>query len=220
LAEPSMTCRGLGAPVLVVPLVPALHLLAGREARRAVGAFQLAVHLSAVGFRQCPAGPGSPFRTVSSYPAERAVGRGALCCAPRFSEVAGEVVRFPSSHRVRCPWSPPEFVPAPGRDLDGGRTMHSQAVRRCREPTTSPVTRPCAHRELSLICFDGHSRSGVQPREDVHHGEHGGRRSLALAVRSRRSSRPRSSSCAGVVTARPAGSPRTSIWPGPRCGTG
>ncbi|MFF1931429.1 hypothetical protein ACFVYB_25415, partial [Streptomyces sp. NPDC058228] len=26
---------------------------------------------------------------------------------------------------------------------------------------------------LGLIRFDGHSRSGVQPREDVHHGEHG-----------------------------------------------
>ncbi|MEV6796707.1 hypothetical protein AB0M87_33270, partial [Streptomyces sp. NPDC051320] len=26
---------------------------------------------------------------------------------------------------------------------------------------------------LSLLRFDGHSRSGVQPREDVHHGEHG-----------------------------------------------
>ncbi|MFJ4966908.1 hypothetical protein ACIP6P_31405, partial [Streptomyces sp. NPDC088729] len=26
---------------------------------------------------------------------------------------------------------------------------------------------------LGLIRFDGHPRSGVQPREDVHHGEHG-----------------------------------------------
>ncbi|WP_234345532.1 transposase family protein, partial [Streptomyces griseus] len=26
---------------------------------------------------------------------------------------------------------------------------------------------------VGLIRFDGHSRSGVQPREDVHHGEHG-----------------------------------------------
>ncbi|MDX3771712.1 MULTISPECIES: hypothetical protein, partial [unclassified Streptomyces] len=26
---------------------------------------------------------------------------------------------------------------------------------------------------LGLIRFDGHSRSGAQPREDVHHGEHG-----------------------------------------------
>ncbi|MFF1901484.1 flavoprotein, partial [Streptomyces sp. NPDC058206] len=30
-----------------------------------------------------------------------------------------------------------------------------------------------AHARLGLIRFDGHSRSGVQPREDVHHGEHG-----------------------------------------------
>ncbi|MGW1270539.1 UvrD-helicase domain-containing protein, partial [Streptomyces sp. NPDC002491] len=27
--------------------------------------------------------------------------------------------------------------------------------------------------EVGLIRFDGHPRSGVQPREDVHHGEHG-----------------------------------------------
>lgn len=26
---------------------------------------------------------------------------------------------------------------------------------------------------MGLIRFDGHLRSGVQPREDVHHGEHG-----------------------------------------------
>ncbi|WP_443075917.1 transposase [Streptomyces sp. TRM 70351] len=29
------------------------------------------------------------------------------------------------------------------------------------------------HKVLGLVRFDGHSRSGVQPREDVHHGEHG-----------------------------------------------
>ncbi|WJY43072.1 GNAT family N-acetyltransferase [Streptomyces sp. P9-2B-2] len=27
--------------------------------------------------------------------------------------------------------------------------------------------------EVGLIRFDGHQRSGVLPREDVHHGEHG-----------------------------------------------
>ncbi|WP_406509929.1 transposase [Streptomyces sp. NBC_00212] len=29
------------------------------------------------------------------------------------------------------------------------------------------------HFSLGLIRFGGHPRSGVQPREDVHHGEHG-----------------------------------------------
>ncbi|MEU9062409.1 hypothetical protein AB0D13_26970 [Streptomyces sp. NPDC048430] len=33
--------------------------------------------------------------------------------------------------------------------------------------------RECGKVPLGLIRFDGHSRSGVQPREDVHHGEHG-----------------------------------------------
>lgn len=63
---------------------------------------------------------------------------------------------------------------------------------------------------MGLICFYGHSRSGAQSREDVHHGEHGKEK----PYRPRRSFTPefeaRLSGCADGVTARSGRSPRTS----------
>ena len=59
--------------------------------------------------------------------------------------------------------------------------------------------------------LDGHPRSGACAPEGCSSWRAWVRRSRGLAVRSRRSSRPRSSSCAGAVTARSVRSRRTSI---------
>src|SRR5256885_1831717 len=66
------------------------------------------------------------------------------------------------------PWPPPR----------SGWTGRSPRVRTRRGEGcgTRGVGRSLATRTsawLGLIRFDGHPRSGVHPREDVHHGEHG-----------------------------------------------
>lgn len=63
---------------------------------------------------------------------------------------------------------------------------------------------------VSLTRFDGHPPSGVRPRKDVRSWKAWGARSPGGAVRSRRSSRPRSLSCAAAATGRLARSPKTS----------
>ena len=64
---------------------------------------------------------------------------------------------------------------------------------------------------LGFLRFDGHPPSGAGPRKDVQNGDHGEEEAPVPVGRSLRSSRLRSSSCAGAAIAASAKWPETSI---------